>query len=70
MTRKVSAGFDFVPQQPLNQWYGSYHIGVIEKDIQNVATDDAAGVVASFHGIDFFFFEQRTAYQIHLQARE
>src|SRR2546427_393069 len=52
MTRKVSAEVDLVHQQTQNQRYGSSHIGATAKDISNVVTDDASGVVDIFHGID------------------
>src|SRR5690348_18228934 len=35
-----------------NQRYGSSHIGATAKDITNVVTDAASGVVDIFHGID------------------
>src|SRR5207248_1886450 len=41
--------FDAVTQ---NQRYGSSHIGATAKDISNVVTDAASGVVDIFHGID------------------
>src|SRR5438094_4960031 len=43
---------DLVHQQTQNQRYGSSHIGATAKDISNVVTDDASGVVDIFHGID------------------
>src|SRR5690606_39533129 len=43
---------DLVPQQTQNQRYGSSHIGATAKDISNVVTDAASGVVDIFHGID------------------
>src|SRR5215217_3447747 len=52
MTRKVSAEVDLVHQQTQNQQYGSSHIGATAKDISNVVTDAASGVVDIFHGID------------------
>src|SRR5580704_215218 len=52
MTRKVSAEVDIVHQQTQNQRYGSCHIGDTAKDISNVVTDAASGVVDFFHGID------------------
>src|SRR5437660_6579858 len=52
MTRKVSAEVDLVHQQTQNQRYGSSHIGDTAKDISNVVTDAASGVVDIFHGID------------------
>src|SRR5699024_5845533 len=52
MTRKVSAEVDLVHQQTQNQRYGSFHIGATAKDISNVVTDAASGVVDIFHGID------------------
>src|SRR6266566_2234188 len=45
MTRKVSAEVNLVHQQTQNQRYGSSHIGATAKDISNVVTDAAAGVV-------------------------
>src|SRR5262245_62403928 len=52
MTRKVSAEVDLVHQQTQNQRYGSSHIGATAKDISNVVTDAASGVVDIFYGID------------------
>src|SRR5207245_2258465 len=52
MTRKVSAEVDLVHQQTQNQRYGSSHIGATAKDISNVVTDVASGVVDIFYGID------------------
>src|SRR5258708_2546143 len=52
MTRKVGAEVDLVHQQTQNQRYGSSHIGATAKDISNVVTDAASGVVDIFHGID------------------
>src|SRR6266536_1777524 len=52
MTRKVSAEVDLVHQQTQNQRYGSSHIGATAKDISNVVTDAASGVVDIFHRID------------------
>src|SRR5204862_429423 len=52
MTRKVSAEVDLVHQQTQNQRYGSSHIGATAKDISNVVTDAASGLVDIFHGID------------------
>src|SRR6516165_3313245 len=52
MTRKVSAEVDLVHQQTQNQRYGSSHIGATAKDISNVVTDAASGVVDIVHGID------------------
>src|SRR5437868_6271038 len=52
MTRKVSAEVDLVHQQTQNQRYSSSHIGATAKDISNVVTDAASGVVDIFHGID------------------
>src|SRR5262249_10888230 len=52
MTRKVSAEVDLVHQQTQNQRYCSSHIGASAKDISNVVTDAASGVVDIFHGID------------------
>src|SRR5712692_8574792 len=51
MTRKVSAELYLVHQQTQNQRYGSSHIGATAKDISNVVTDAASGVVDIFHGI-------------------
>src|SRR5438270_8597332 len=56
-TRSVSAfllnrSSDLVHQQTQNQRYGSSHIGATAKDISNVVTDAASGVVDIFHGID------------------
>src|SRR4051794_10107525 len=50
--RKVSAEVGLVHQQAQNQPYGSSHIGATAKDISNVGTDAASGVVDIFHGID------------------
>src|SRR5450432_1043339 len=52
MTRNVSPEVDLVHQQTQNQRYGSSHIGATAKDISNVVTDAASGVVDIFHGID------------------
>src|SRR5215470_11065552 len=52
MTRKVSAAVDLVHQQTQNKRYGSSHFGATAKDISNVVTDAASGVVDIFHGID------------------
>src|SRR5690625_7795056 len=52
MTRKVSAEVDLVHHQTQNQRYGSSHMGATAKDISNVVTDAASGVVDIFHGID------------------
>src|SRR5256885_14699351 len=52
MPRKVSAEVDLVHQQTQNQRYGCSHIGATAKDISNVVTDAASGVVDIFHGID------------------
>src|SRR5216683_578074 len=49
MTRKVSAEVDLVHQQTQNQRYGSSHIGATAKDISNVVTDAASGVVDIFY---------------------
>src|SRR5204862_154103 len=51
MTRKVSAEVDLVHQQTQNQRYGSSHIGATAKDISNVVTAAASGVVAIFDGV-------------------
>src|SRR5438874_27146 len=50
--KKKSAEVDLVHQQTQNQRYGSSHIGATAKDISNVVTDAASGVVDIFHGID------------------
>src|SRR5438552_11468088 len=50
-TRSVSA-FLLNRSSDLNQRYGSSHIGATAKDISNVVTDAASGVVDIFHGID------------------
>src|SRR5688500_7594405 len=52
MTRTDSAEVDLVHQQTQNQRYGSSHIGATAKDISNVVTDAASGVVDIFHGVD------------------
>src|SRR5699024_6887534 len=52
MTRKVSAEVDLVHQQTQNQRYCSSHFGATGKDISNVVTHAASGVVHIFHGID------------------
>src|SRR5207253_10082713 len=52
MTRKVSAAVELVHQKTQNQRYGYSHIGATAKDISNVVTDAASGVVDIFHGID------------------
>src|SRR4051794_32971974 len=52
MDRKGSAVGDLVYQPKQNQRYGSSHIGATAKDISNVVTDAASGVVDIFHGID------------------
>src|SRR5207249_5211562 len=42
-----------IPAEPLfRSRYGSSHIGATAKDISNVVTDAASGVVDIFHGID------------------
>src|SRR5205823_7750505 len=41
---------DLVHQKTQNQRYGSSHIGATAKDISNVVTDAASGVVDIFHG--------------------
>src|SRR5699024_7961177 len=51
MTRRASAEGALVHQQTQNQRYGSSHIGATPKDISNVVTDAASGVVDIFHGI-------------------
>src|SRR5256885_206951 len=52
ITRKVSADVELVHQQTQNQRYGSSHIGASAKDISNVVTDAASGVLDIFIGID------------------
>src|SRR2546429_16134 len=52
MTRTVRAEADLFHQQTQTQSYGSSHIGATAKDISNVVTDRASGVVDIFHGID------------------
>src|SRR2546427_82649 len=52
MTRKASAEVDLVHQQTQNQRYGSSHIGDTAKEMTNVGTDAASGVVDSVHGSD------------------
>src|SRR5438876_374443 len=52
MPLKVSAEVDLVHQQTQNQRYSSSHIGATAKDISNVVTNAASGVVDIFHGID------------------
>src|SRR5262249_54299858 len=52
MTRTVSAAADLVHHQTQNQRHGSSHIGASAKDMSNVVTDAASGVVDIFHGID------------------
>src|SRR5260370_41502049 len=52
MTRKGSAEVDLVHQQTQNQRYGSSHIGATAKEISNVVTAAASGVVDIFPGID------------------
>src|SRR2546425_12877008 len=52
MTRKLSAEVDLVHQQTQNQRYGSSDIDAPAKDISNVVTDAASGVVDIIHGID------------------
>src|SRR5437868_15102390 len=51
-TRRVSAEVDLVDQQTQKQRCGASHIGATAKDISNVVTDAASGVVDIFHGID------------------
>src|SRR5258706_15391294 len=54
MTRKVRAEVDLVHRQTQNKRYGSSHIGATAKDISNVVTDAASGVVDIFFGFDNF----------------
>src|SRR5207247_8998282 len=64
---KVSAEVDLVHQQTQNQRYGSSHIGATAKDISNVVTDAASGVVDIFHGIDKAVADMRRAIPLILQ---
>src|SRR5436190_173407 len=41
-----------MPSPARKKRYGSSHIGATAKDIANVVTDAASGVVDIFHGID------------------
>src|SRR5580692_10028175 len=52
MPRQLSAVVDLVHQQTQNQRHGSSHIGATAKDISNVVTDAASGVVDIFHDIE------------------
>src|SRR5258708_15179909 len=52
LNRSSDLEVDLVHQQTQNQRYGSSHIGATAKDISNVVTDAASGVVDIFHGID------------------
>src|SRR5262249_28458349 len=52
MTGKVSGEVDLVHRHRKSQRYGSSHIGATAKDVSNVVTDAASGVVDIFHGID------------------
>src|SRR4051812_49820504 len=52
LNRSSDLEVDLVQQQTQNQRYGSSHIGATAKDISNVVTDAASGVVDIFHGID------------------
>src|SRR5690606_21214122 len=52
LTRELSAELDLVHQHTQNQRYGSSHIGATAKDIPNVVTGAASGVVDIFQGID------------------
>src|SRR2546430_331723 len=52
MTRGVGDDVKKNNEQTQNQRYGYYHIGATAKDIFNVVTDAASGVVDIFHGID------------------
>src|SRR5699024_7883490 len=45
MSRKVSDEVYLVHQQTLNQRYGFFHIGATAKDISNVVTAAASGVI-------------------------
>src|SRR5438067_13779973 len=50
--RKGNADGGLSYQQTQNQRYGSSQNGATAKDISNVVTDAASGVVDIFHGID------------------
>src|SRR3546814_7222969 len=52
MTRKFISEVDLVHQQTHNQRYCSSHIVATAKDISNVVTDAAYGVIDIFHGIE------------------
>src|SRR5207253_9922755 len=52
MTHKVSAEVDLVHQQTQNQRHGSSHGDATVKDISNVVTAAASGVVDIFRDID------------------
>src|SRR5260370_37041095 len=52
MTRKFSDEVALVHQKTQNQRYGSSHLGANAKDISNVGTGAASGVVDIFHGND------------------
>src|SRR5205809_7454598 len=52
MTRKISAEVGLLHEQTENQRYGPSHIGATARDISNVVTEAASGVVDIFHGID------------------
>src|SRR5690625_2091175 len=52
MTRKVSAEVDLVHQETKYHRYGTSHISVTAKDISNVISDAASGVVDIYDCID------------------
>src|SRR5699024_5587453 len=52
MTRKVSPKVDLVHQHTQKKRNSTTHIVVTAKDISNVVTDAACGVVDIIHGID------------------
>src|SRR5205809_1966443 len=60
---------DLVHQQTQNQRYGSSHIGATAKDISNVVTDAASGVVDIFHGIDKAVADTWNKYQPRSEER-
>src|SRR5258706_15673438 len=59
MPSKVSAEGELVHQQTQNQLYGSSDIGATAKDISNVVSAAASGVVFIFPGIDKGVFDMR-----------
>src|SRR5262249_8734314 len=52
ITRRVSADGALAHERTQNQPYGSSHIGATAKDLSNVVTDAASGVLDIFHGTD------------------